>query len=196
MDFSAVILAGGQSSRMGRDKALLPCEGTTLLARQVRILRELGPAEILVSGRADADHGALRLTVLLDRFPDLGPLAGVERALEESRSALVLVLAVDLPRMTAGFLRGLAARCRPGAGVVPRTALGLEPLAAYYPRAMRPIATTLLREGRPAMSGFVRRGCKAGLLDEWPCPPEEAGCFVNWNGPEDLDALPGDPTSG
>jgi molybdopterin-guanine dinucleotide biosynthesis protein A len=195
MSFSAVILAGGQSSRMRRDKALLPCEGTTLLARQVRVLRELGPVQILVSGRADADYSALGLPVLLDRFADLGPLAGVERALEEAQSPLVLVLAVDLPRVTAAFLRGLAARCRPCAGVVPRTALGLEPLAAFYPRSMRPIATTMLREGRPAMSEFVRRGREAGLLDEWPCPPEDAGNFVNWNGPEDLEPAPDGPAA-
>lgn len=187
MPFSAVILAGGRSSRMQRDKAFLPCRGTTLLARQVGLVRELAPTEISISGRAEADYGALGLPVLLDRFADLGPLAGVERALAEAKSPLVLVLAVDLPDMTADFLRGLAARCRAGRGVVPRTAQGLEPLAALYPKAMQPLAAAALSEGRPAMTEFVRRGCEAGLLDEWPCPPEAAGVFVNWNGPEDLD---------
>ena len=191
MRFSAVILAGGRSSRMQRDKAFLPCRGTTLLTRQVGLVRELAPAEILISGRADADYGALGLPVLLDRFTDLGPLAGVERALGEARSPLLLVLAVDLPDMTADFLRGLAARCRAGAGVVPRTGQGLEPLAAFYPQAMHPIATAVLTEGRPAMTEFVRRGVAAGLVDECPCPPADEAYFVNWNAPEDAGPAEG-----
>ncbi len=187
MRFSAVILAGGRSRRMGQDKALLPCRGTTLLARQVQLVRELAPAEILVSGRDRTKHGAHGLPVLLDRFADLGPLAGVERGLGESRSPLLLVLAVDLPDMTARFLRELAARCPAGGGVVPRTRLGLEPLAAFYPRTMLPIATAMLRARQAAMTEFVRRGIEAGLLEEWRCPAEDEPVFRNVNGPEDLD---------
>lgn len=183
MRFSAVILAGGRSSRMQRDKAFLPCRGTTLLARQVALVRELAPAEILISGRAEADYRALGLPVLLDRFADLGPLAGVERALGETRSPLLLVLAVDLPDMTGDLLRRLAARCRAGSGVAPRTRQGLEPLAAFYPQAMQSIAAAMLHEGRAAMSEFVRRGMQAGLVDEWECPAADELCFRNWNEP-------------
>ncbi|HEY5345385.1 MAG TPA: NTP transferase domain-containing protein, partial [Verrucomicrobiae bacterium] len=56
MNFSAVILAGGKSSRMGRDKAFLEIGGTTLLARQIGLARELGAAEIFISGRAETDY--------------------------------------------------------------------------------------------------------------------------------------------
>jgi len=194
MRFSAVILAGGRSSRMLRDKAFLPCRGTTLIARQVGLVRELAPAEIFISGRADADYGALSLPVLLDRFTDLGPLAGVERALGEAHSPLLLVLAVDLPDMTADFLRGLAARCRAGAGVVPRTSQGLEPLAAFYPTSMQPIATAMLREERAAMSEFIRRGVEDGLVDEYASPSADEAWFRNWNGPEDAGPAEGDRT--
>jgi molybdopterin-guanine dinucleotide biosynthesis protein A len=190
MRFSAVILAGGRSSRMQRDKAFLPCRGTTLLERQVALVRALAPEEILISGRADADYGAFGLPVLLDRFTDLGPLAGVERALGEAHSPLLLVLAVDLPDMTADFLRALATRCRAGAGIVPRTRLGLEPLAAFYPTSMQPIAATMLREGRAAMTEFIRRGAETGQVDEWACPPADEAWFRNWNDPE--DAGPGE----
>lgn len=192
MRFSAVILAGGRSSRMQRDKAFLSCRGTTLLARQVALVRELAPAEILISGRVDADYGVLGLPVLLDRFTDLGPLAGVERALGEAHSPLLLVLAVDLPDMTADFLRGLAARCRAGSGVVPRTRLGLEPLAAFYPTSMQPIAAAMLHQEQAAMTEFVRRGMSAGLMDEWACPPTDEAWFRNWNEPEDAGPGEGD----
>jgi molybdopterin-guanine dinucleotide biosynthesis protein A len=186
MRLSAVILAGGRSSRMQRDKAFLPCRGTTLLAWQLGLVRKLAPAEIFISGRADADYGAFGLPVLLDRFTDLGPLAGVECALAESHSPLLLVLAVDLPDMTADFLRRLAARCRTGGGVAPRTRLGLEPLVAFYPTSMRPIAAAMLHEGRAAMTEFIRRGVETGQVDEWACPSADESCFRNWNGPEDV----------
>jgi len=156
----------------------------------VGLVRELAPAEILICGRADAYYGALGLRVLLDRFTDLGPLAGVERALGEAHSPLLLVLAVDLPDMTADFLRGLVARGHAGSGVVPRTRQGLEPLAAFYPQAMQPIAAAMLHEGRAAMTEFVRRGVEAGLVDEWACPPADEAWFRNWNEPE--DASPGE----
>ena len=154
------------------------------------LVRELAPAEIFISGRADADYGALGLPVLLDRFTDLGPLAGVERALAELHSPLLLALAVDLPDMTADFMRRLATHCHAGSGVVPRTRQGLEPLAAFYPRAMQPIAAAMLHEGRAAMTEFVRRGVEAGLVDEWACPPADEAWFRNWNEPE--DASPGE----
>jgi molybdopterin-guanine dinucleotide biosynthesis protein A len=194
MRFSVVILAGGRSSRMQRDKAFLPCRGTTLLARQVELVRELAPAEIFISGRADADYGALGLQVLLDRFTDLGPLAGVERALGEAHSPMLLVLAVDLPDMTADFLRGLAARCRAGSGVVPRTGQGLEPLVAFYPQTMQPVAAAMLHEERAAMTEFVRRGMEAGMVDECSCSRTDEAYFRNWNGPVDAGPGAGDRT--
>ena len=84
MIFSAVILAGGKSLRMGRDKAWLEIEGQTLLARQIALARETGAAEIFISGRADADYSAFGCPVLQDGFPDAVPLAGIERALDAS----------------------------------------------------------------------------------------------------------------
>ena len=119
MNFSAVILAGGKSSRMGRDKAWLEVGGQTLLARQIGVMRELGAAEIFISGRADADYSAFGCRVLPDKLPDAGPLAGIERALDAAQAPLLLVLAVDLPEMSAELLRRLAADCSENLGSIP-----------------------------------------------------------------------------
>ena len=75
MKFSAVILAGGRSSRMGQDKAWLPIDGQPLLARQISLVRELDPVELLISGRSGTDYRSLGCRVLTDGFPDAGPLA-------------------------------------------------------------------------------------------------------------------------
>jgi molybdopterin-guanine dinucleotide biosynthesis protein A len=80
MKFSAVILAGGKSSRMGRDKAGLPLEGRTLLERQAELVRSLQPVELFLSGGAK-DHSLADGQLLRDNFANRGPLAGIEAAL-------------------------------------------------------------------------------------------------------------------
>src|SRR5215471_18172273 len=100
MNLSAVILAGGESSRMGRDKAWVELDGQPLLEHALMTVRSSGISEIFISGRAGTDYSRLRCPVLLDRESGSGPLAGIERALETTQAALTLVLAVDLPRMT------------------------------------------------------------------------------------------------
>src|SRR2546428_9892635 len=97
MKFSAVLLAGGQSTRMGRDKAGIVLDGIPLWQRQFEILRELRPHEIFISGPPRKEWSGLE--VVADETPDAGPLAGLVASLRRCRSPLLLVLAVDLPRM-------------------------------------------------------------------------------------------------
>ena len=101
MTFSAVILAGGESRRMGRDKAWVEVGGESLIARALVLVRELGLPEVFISGRAGTDYSSMRYPVLFDLEPGCGPLGGIERALQAANSPLLLVLAVDLPGMTA-----------------------------------------------------------------------------------------------
>jgi molybdopterin-guanine dinucleotide biosynthesis protein A len=157
--FSAVILAGGKSSRMGRDKAFVEISGQTLLARQIQLARELGAAEIFISGRADVDYSPFGCRVWLDEVADAGPLAGIARALAETSAPLLLVLAVDLPEMSAEFLRRLATHCTETTGVIPRVAGQVEPLAAFYPKTSEKLLAALT-SGRlsltPALSRWER----------------------------------------
>ncbi len=68
MNFSAVILAGGKSSRMGRDKAWLEFDGQSLLARQIACVRRAGASEVFISGRAGVDYSAFGCPVMEDEF--------------------------------------------------------------------------------------------------------------------------------
>src|SRR5688572_9023694 len=104
MTFNAVILAGGQSRRMGRDKAWLEVEGQPLIRRQIKLAREIGATEVFISGRPDCDYSTLGCPGLTDQFSNAGPLAGIERALDTATAPLLLVLAVDLPRLTPDVL--------------------------------------------------------------------------------------------
>ena len=186
MSFSAVILAGGKSSRMGCDKAFVTVDGQTLLARQIQLVREAGASEIFISGRLGVDYSAFGPQVLEDKFHDAGPLAGIHRALAAATSPLLLVLAVDLPGMTADFLRQLAAGCPENTGVVPRVVGNLEPLAAIYPKAALPLATLLLGQNSLTVKKFAER-CEQAALVSFAHPPDSAArFFVNCNAPGDL----------
>src|SRR5206468_12665848 len=77
MNFSAVILAGGKSVRMGCDKSFVELAGQTLLARQVQLVRAAGAIEVFISGRTGADYSTYVCRVLVDKFQGAGPLAGL-----------------------------------------------------------------------------------------------------------------------
>ncbi len=186
---SAVLLAGGRSSRMGRDKAemVLP-DGRPLWRRQLDdVLRPLGPAEIFLSGPPRAGLPA-DVCALPDAMPGLGPLAGIAAALGAAGSPLVVVLAVDLPAMTAGFFRErLLPRCEPGRGAVGVGTNGFfEPLAAVYPRAAHGLAGERLRGADRSLQGLLRDAVAAGLITPVELQPRDAAQFVNWNRPEDV----------
>ena len=189
MNISAVILAGGKSSRMGRDKAWLEVGGKSLLARQIGIVREFGAAEIFISGRVDVDYSGFGHRVLQDKFPDAGPLAGIECALNSISTPLLLVLAVDLPEMNVKFLRQLAMHCTENLGAIPRVNGNIEPLAAFYQIAAQPLAETLLRAGGNAVSTFAERCVQSGLAGFVDFPGCEVKYFTNWNSPADLSCL-------
>ena len=188
MKFSAVILAGGKSSRMGRDKAFMEIHGETLLARQIHLVRGAGVGEVFVSGRANVDYSSLGLRVLQDRLQEAGPLSGIERGLAATSSSLLLVLAVDMPGMTGEFLKRLFAQCNDGIGIIPRVSGEIEPLAAVYPKAaLELIAKLLSAPGKSARASAFAKDCvSCGLARFVDLTESEAKFFENWNSPRDL----------
>jgi len=186
MNLSAVILAGGASRRMGRDKAWLEADGQSLLVRAVAKARELGAEEVFISGREGEDYSALRCPVLLDLEPGFGPLGGLERGLHAAASPLLLVLAVDLPHMTTAFLRKLAARCNALTGVVPQLNGELEPLAAIYPRRCHALAFDALAHARHAARDFAVACLHEQTVRTMTVVKADADCFNNWNTPADV----------
>ena len=186
MNLSAVILAGGQSRRMGQDKAWIQFDGQPLISRALSAVRSSGITEVFISGRDGSDYSLLGCPVLLDRETGLGPLAGIERALEATRASLMLVLAVDLPRMTGGFLRKLADSCEPLIGAIPKLGGQLEPLAAIYPRRCRDIARDCLLKGQRAARDFAEVCLRERAAKIFEVLPEDVQCFDNWNSPSDV----------
>jgi molybdenum cofactor guanylyltransferase len=183
---SAAILAGGESRRMGRNKAWLEFDGQPLIHLAVAKARSLGAEQVFISGRPGEDFSALDCPVLFDLEPGLGPLGGIERALQACTSSLLLVLAVDLPRMTPAFLRRLTGRCDRLTGAVPKLRGEFEPLVAIYPKRCHALAFQALLQFRLAMRDFVQAGLRERALRTLRVAAADAPCFANWNTPLDV----------
>lgn len=179
MKFSAVLLAGGKSSRMGRDKAGLELEGVPLWRRQWETLHRTGAAEVFVAGRAGQFPGDFE--VVEDDEPEGGPLTGLIVALRRASHPWLLVLAVDLPTMTPEYLARLVARGRPGRGVIPRRGGRFEPLAALYPREALGAAEHCRLENRRALQSLAGRLVENKALTTVDVAPDEEALFVNVN---------------
>ncbi len=192
MRVGAVILAGGESQRMGRDKAWLEWGGQTLISRGITTVRALGITEIFVSGRAGVDYSSERLPVLLDQEPGGGPLGGIAAALAVVTSPLLLVLPVDLPKMSPEFLRRLAGKCGEDFGAVPTLNGGLEPLVAVYPQRSEVIVRDCLAHNIRSARAFAEACLRADLVRRVEVSEGDAGCFENWNSPSDLRNGPAD----
>ena len=146
----AAILVGGQARRFGgRDKSALRIGSTTILERQIAVLGPLADRVFIVaSGRGRVD--ARGLAVVLDRLPGTGTLGALYTALSASTAEFTLVVACDMPFLTARFLAHLADSA-PGFDLaIPRSSDGLQPMCAMYSRScLEPIrarvAETTLR---------------------------------------------------
>jgi molybdopterin-guanine dinucleotide biosynthesis protein A len=110
---------------MGCDKSALLVKGGPLWRHQLATLRATNPAELFISGRSDGPYADCGVEILADEFPDCGPLGGIATALRRCKSDQMLVLAVDMPAMSAVFLRALLEQSRrQAAGIVPEVAAG------------------------------------------------------------------------
>jgi len=149
MRTAGFVLAGGASSRMGRNKALLKSGNRTMIEIVVSAVREaagsvtvIGPPEI---------YSPLGFPVFPDLKAGAGPLAGIETALTRTEAAWNLIVACDMPRVTPLLLRRIldAAEANPGAGcILPESAQGcVEPLCAAYHKSMLPSISLALATG-------------------------------------------------
>ena len=142
---AAFLLAGGKSSRMGRDKALLAINGETLLERGLRTLRALTPHVAISGGNAAlAAHAPL----VLDLWPGQGPLGGIVSALQQSQAQWNVFLAVDMPFVPEeAFHAMIAAAVTPCRVVVAESDGRLHPLCGVYSRSALPILARELEAG-------------------------------------------------
>jgi len=178
------LLAGGQSSRMGRDKALLTLDGETLAARGLRKLRCVC-AEVAIAGGAGELSRFGR--VIADQRQGCGPLAGIVSALEQSEFEWNLFLAVDMAFVPVEALRALLAGVTPPQAVVVATVEGqVHPLCGIYSRRALPALRGELEAGRLKVKDAILATGAVGYAQF-----REERWFRNLNTPEDFCAAGG-----
>lgn len=187
--WSAAILAGGRARRFGgRDKGALIVEGRSIRDRQIAELRSLTSDIMIVGGHVSSVPASVR--VVADRLADCGPLAGLQAALEEAKGEATLVVACDMPYLSAPFLDYLLALTREADAVVPRTERGYHPLCAAYTRAcLEPVAVRLAN-GELKMIDFLNDvRVRTVTTDEINGFGDHGRMLANVNTPSEYGAL-------
>jgi molybdopterin-guanine dinucleotide biosynthesis protein A len=182
------ILAGGESSRMGRDKALLELDGVPLLVRTARLVESVvGPPTVV--GNPEA-YQSLGLRVIGDDWPSAGPLGGIVTALRASSAPWNLVVACDLPYLTRPWLDYLISRALASEAdaVLPMNARGAEPLCAMYHKRCEPGLRAALKRGTRKITEGLE-GVRAEYIEpsEWKVFDSGGLLFKNMNSPEDYE---------
>ena len=187
-DLSAVLLAGGESRRMGRDKAILPFRGKALCQNQLELLRKLKPAEIFISARTDPKWRPPDVTFVADVPPSRGPLSGLASSMNRMSTSHLLALAIDMPWMSSEYLEFLCAQIGPGRGVLPKIAGRAEPLAAIYPRDAAIEIAKALAGTDFSLQSLACDLIAIGKLRAAPVTQQEKKFFRNLNELSDLES--------
>jgi molybdopterin-guanine dinucleotide biosynthesis protein A len=183
---SGFVLAGGRSSRMGRDKALLEIDGVTLIVRAVTLLRSVLDEATVIASKAG--YESLGLRIVGDDFPGFGPLGGIATALHISKKPWNLVIACDLPYLSKAWLEYLIERALKSEAdaVVPMNVRGPEPLCAmYHKNAEQRIRTGVEGGIRKVTDSFANLHVEHLEPDEWKGFASGGPLFKNVNSPAD-----------
>lgn len=193
-EVAAFILAGGQSSRMGRDKAWLELAGVPLVVRIARAVEPL-VSRVTAIGPPERFESA-GLAAIPDRLParadsresSCGPLGGIVTALNATQCPWNLLLACDLPYITTAWLEWLLSRAvaSEAQAVVPERTSGVEPLAAIYRKECAPVLSEDLARGMRKVSEALRDLRVDRIPEaEWRARDPEGNVLANMNAPEE-----------
>ena len=182
---TGVILAGGPSSRMGGNKALLPCRGGLFIETIHRQLAGIFPDLLLVTNTPD-QYPFIPCPTVADLVPGAGPLAGIHAALRQSTHEHIFVVACDMPCLNAGLIRHLASLATGHDVVIPYGEKGGEALHAIYGKGALPaIAAALTAGQRRIISFFDQVRVRRVEWDEIARFDPAGTAFLNINTPEE-----------
>jgi molybdopterin-guanine dinucleotide biosynthesis protein A len=175
-------LAGGRSSRMGADKALIEVDGQTLVLRvAAEVAKVCGSVSIVGDPEKYKDSG---IRIVPDSYPGMGPLAGIEAALGATTADANLIVACDMPLLRSEVFEELFSAG--GDCAVPRYEGGkVEPLCAVYSRRCHTPIRQMLETGVRAVNEALRLLESGGFAIRYLQVPT-ADPFANLNTPEDL----------
>ncbi len=180
---SMIILSGGLSRRMGRNKADLYYKSASFLEYQIEKGRSLGIKDILVSGYG-GEHCSTR--IVQDRYKRCGPLGGLEACMREACGKVSLVLSVDVPCVSAEILKGLISECRKNRGktTILKHCGKQEPLIAVYENNLADQIEEELKKGNRRVKAFIDQ-IEYYIYES----NADEGMFENVNTPEEYEII-------
>lgn len=190
MKLSAVLLAGGESTRMGCDKATVIFRNHPLWQHQIDLLKSLRPIEILVSARTDPAWRPADSKFVPDSPPSSGPLSGLVAALGSMNGTHLLALAIDMPLLTKPHLERMYDFIRPGRGVLPKFGTRAEPLAAIFPSEGFAHLSAALGSRELSLQRITDKMVRQGLLAVLELSPADQEYYRSLNLPADLGRSP------
>lgn len=185
-DVSGVVLAGGKSSRYGKNKSFVEVAGIPLIERTLRVMRSIFERVVLITNTPE-EYAYLGLPMYTDLIRDLGPLGGIYTALKIMPTETGFVVASDMPSLNPALIRHMVALKEDVDVVVPRIDWKLEALHALYRKKCIPEIEKLIHEGTYQVFRFftnvrVRYVDKDEILKFDPLLMS----FYNINRPEEL----------
>src|SRR3984885_8265815 len=182
------VLAGGRSSRMGREKGVLNVGGVPLIVRTARLVESVVGSATVVGETAGIR--ALGLDTVADDWPGVGPLGGIATALRVSRAPWSLVVACDLPYLTKAWLEYLVSRAlaSDADAVIAMNASGAEPLCAAYCASAEPAIRSAVSLGNLKVRSMLEN-LRGEVIEpeEWKRFDSDGYLFKNMNSPEDYE---------
>lgn len=188
-EISVVVLAGGRSSRMGKDKALLPLGGRTLLEHVLDRVKPL-TEDVVVVTRDPRRFQDLPARVVGDEPGPRGALTGLYSGLRATRNDLALAVACDMPFLNLRLIRYMALLAPGHDVVIPRVRGFLEPLHAFYRKScLGPIREVLDRGEQKVIAFFPQ--VRVRVVEGWNLEVFDPAyrSFINVNTPEDWETV-------
>ena len=153
---TGVVLAGGQSRRFGRDKALASFEQTTLIGHAVALLRAASP-DILVVTCPEHDYLGLDARIIHDIYPNCGPLGGIYTACRYAKTAFLLVLSCDMPLLSPRAIFHLLHSHRKQESIcIYQQKQQLQPFPGIYATTLQARMKDAVKRGQLSMHEFIR----------------------------------------
>ncbi len=188
---SAIVLAGGQSRRMGRDKALIVFQGKPIIAHVIDTLCEMTNDVLVISNRSEV-YGSFGARLAPDYDPPCGPLGGIAAGLQAAQHDLAVMVACDMPFLSVRLLQHLVELAADYDAVVPQTGDEFEPLHAVYRRTCYPAIVRRIERGdRRVISFFAEVRVRAVPEVEWRAIDPDGRSLMNLNTPDDLSVAAG-----
>ncbi|MCY4385022.1 MAG: molybdenum cofactor guanylyltransferase [Nitrospinae bacterium] len=189
LPYSAAILAGGRSRRMGRDKSMMEIGGVPIIRRIADTLGDIFP-EILIIANEKEQYERMGLDVVGDIHPGNDSLGGLHTAVAKAQGSHVFVAGCDMPLLRPELIYGLASMVEDWDVVIPMKDDYPEPLCAFYGKKCEFPVLESISAGRLKMIGFheqvrVRRVEEAA----WRAWDPEGASFLNANTPEEFEKI-------